>query len=158
MYEEESYFEVYDSSEYIDDSSEEQSGYDDSSEEQSELSVTPISDSSEYYDESSEEDLELAVTTMDDSSAADDELMEVDRQLDAGEEVVPIAIDALVELIQLHNQKEESADSQIVENITELNARVYEVETISLVSFASAFCVIGVVFAVKFSRWFFRFF
>lgn len=127
-----------------------------------EPAVTPVSDSSvsdvEETDESREE---LAVTSVDDSSeyVLDSSFVEdVERELNAGEEVVPIAIDTLVELIRLHNQKEESTDSQLVENVSELNSRVTEVETISLVAFASAFCVIGVVIAVKFSRWFFRFF
>lgn len=119
-------------------------------------------DDSEVTRVTSEEDLssiELAVTPISDSSVVD--VLDVDRPLAAaGEEVaVPVVvIDTLIDLISKHNDSEDEVNEQLVENVSQLNARVSEIEMIGMFLFLTTFVVIGVVLAVKFSRWFFRFF
>ena len=119
-------------------------------------------DDSEVTRVTSEEDLssiELAVTPISDSSVVD--VLDVDRPLAAaGEEVaVPVVvIDTLIDLISKHNDSEDEVNEQLVENVSQLNARVSEIEMIGMFLFLTTFVVIGVILAVKFSRWFFRFF
>lgn len=121
-----------------------------------------IDDDSEVTRVTSEEDLssiELAVTPISDSSIVD--VSDVDRPLAAaGEEVaVPVVvIDTLIDLISKHNDSEDETNEQLVENVSQLNTRVSEIEMIGMFLFLTTFVVIGVVLAVKFSRWFFRFF